>query len=87
MAVRNKQELIDRAAVLFPTEGDPLIQASELRSFIMDMVDSLAFMSEVTGAMVVQLINTQLGQTDGRTRPWAAPGSRWRRRSRLSRST
>ena len=34
MAVRTKQELIDRAAVLFPDQGDPLIMADELRSFI-----------------------------------------------------
>ena len=64
MTVRTKQELIAQAAVLFPDAGDPLIQASELRSFLADMADSFAFMSEVTGAMVVQLINTQLGQTD-----------------------
>ena len=28
------------------------------------MVDSLAFMSQITGAAIVQLINTELGQTD-----------------------
>ena len=64
MTTRTRQELIDRAAVLFPDRGDPLIAASELRSFIADMADSFAFMSEVTGAAIVQLINTNLGQTD-----------------------
>ena len=64
MTVRNRQELIDRAEVLFPTDGDPLIMASELRSFIMDLVDSLAFDAAVTGAAIVQAINDNLGQTD-----------------------
>ena len=64
MTARNRQELIDRAAVLFPTDGDPLIMASELRSFILDLVDSLAFDAEITGAMIVQAINDNLGQTD-----------------------
>ena len=64
MTVRTKQELIDRAAVVFPDQGDPLIMAAELRSFILDLVDSLAFDSAVTGAAIVQLINGNLGQTD-----------------------
>ena len=64
MTARTKQALIDRAAVLFPDQGDPLIAAAELRSFIMDLVDSLAFTGSVTGAAIVQLINTNLGQTD-----------------------
>ena len=64
MTIRTKQELIDRAAVLFPDAGDPLIAATELRSFIMDLVDSLAFDSAVTGAAIVKLVNAQLGQTD-----------------------
>ena len=51
MTVRTPQELINRAAVLFPDEGDPRIAAAELRSFIADMADSFAFMSEITGAM------------------------------------
>ena len=64
MTVRTKQELIDRAAVLFPDAGDPRIAASELRSFIADLADSFAFAEAITGAMVVQLINDNLGQTD-----------------------
>ena len=64
MTVRTKQELIDRAAVLFPDAGDPLIAASEMRSFILDIVDSLAFDTAVTGAAIVQLINDDLGQND-----------------------
>ena len=64
MTVRTKQELIDRAAVLFPDAGDPLIAADEQRSFIEDMADSFAFMTEITGAAIVQLINDNLGQTD-----------------------
>ena len=75
MTVRTKQELIDRAAVLFPDQGDPLIMADELRSFIRDLVDSLAFTSQITGDMVVQLINTNLGNTDWQQPPGMTSGA------------
>ena len=74
MTVRNKQELIDRAAVLFPDQGDPLIMADELRSFILDLVDSLAFRTQITGAEIVAAINTNLGNTDWQQPPGMTTG-------------
>ena len=61
--------------MLFPDAGDPLIMAAELRSFIQDLVDSLAFTSQITGAMVVQLINTNLGNTDWQQPPGMTTGA------------
>ena len=42
MTVRTKQGLAAEYGTLFPTAGDPKIIATELRSYMQDLIDSLA---------------------------------------------
>ena len=84
MTVRTKQELIDRAAVLFPDQGDPLIhgfgRAAVVHPRIWWTVSRLTRRSLARPSCSSSTRSS--GRTIGRTRPSAAPASRSRRCSR-----
>ena len=67
MTVRTKSGLLAEITRLIDSGGVPPISAQDVRSVLIDMRDSLAFGTEITGAAIVASINAQLGGTTWQT--------------------